>query len=86
MTPIPTTDLSVDEIQLGQFETWARPDREGLFARLRAERPISFHEEGEFPGVPKGPGFWSAVRYERLRRSQAMAGGSSDTAITPAMM
>jgi len=69
MKPLPTTDLSVDQIQLGQFETWGRPDRDGLFAKLRAERPVSFHEEGEFPGIPKGPGFWSLVRYEDVVRA-----------------
>jgi len=68
MTSLPTTDLSVDEIQLGQLETWARPDREGMFAKLRAERPVSFHEEGEFPGIPKGPGFWAATRYADVVR------------------
>ena len=38
--PIPTTDLAVDEIQLGDIEQWMRPDREGIFAKLRAEAPI----------------------------------------------
>jgi cytochrome P450 len=64
----PTTDLAVDDIKLGAFEVWARPDREGIFAKLRAERPVSFHEEGEFPGVPKGPGFWSVTRYADVVR------------------
>ncbi|MFM8410175.1 MAG: cytochrome P450, partial [Alphaproteobacteria bacterium] len=63
MTPIPTTDLSVDEIRLGQPETWLRPDREGIFAKLRAERPVSFQEEPEVPGFPKGPGYWAIVRH-----------------------
>src|SRR5262245_48732236 len=64
----PTTDLAVDQIQLGAPETWARSDREGIFAKLRAERPVSFHEEPEFVGFPKGPGFWSAVRYDDIVR------------------
>ncbi len=37
----PTTDLSLDDIQLGDFEMWIRPDREGIFAKLRAEAPIT---------------------------------------------
>jgi len=65
----PSTDLAVDDIQLGAAETWARPDRDGLFAKLRAEKPISFHEEPEFIGFPKGPGFWSLVRYEDVVRA-----------------
>jgi cytochrome P450 len=45
MPPAPTvvteTDLTVDEINLGDGEIWLRPDREGVFAKLRAERPVS---------------------------------------------
>ena len=69
MTSTPTTDLPVDQIALGAADTWGRPDREGLFARLRAERPVSFHEEPEFIGFPKGPGFWSLVRYDDVVRA-----------------
>jgi cytochrome P450 len=69
MIPTPTTDLPVDAIALGGADTWARPDREGIFARLRAERPVSFHEEPEFIGFPKGPGFWSLVRYDDVVRA-----------------
>ena len=68
MTPIPTTDLRADDIQLGSPDIWSRPDREGIFAKLRAERPVSFHEEPEFIGFPKGPGFWAVVRHEDVQR------------------
>src|SRR6476660_3238086 len=64
--PIPTTDLAVDEIRLGDIEQWMRPDREGIFAKLRAEAPVSFHEEAEVPPeipYPQGPGFWALTRY-----------------------
>ena len=66
--PIPSTNLAVDDIRLGDFETWTRPDREGLFAKLRAERPVSFHEEPVPPldlgfDFPQGPGFWAVSRY-----------------------
>jgi cytochrome P450 len=64
-----TTDLAVDDIQLGRPEVWARPDREGIFAKLRDERPVSFHEEPEFIGFPKGPGFWSLTRYDDVVRA-----------------
>ncbi|HJW69059.1 MAG TPA: cytochrome P450 [Candidatus Binatia bacterium] len=69
MIPTPATDIPVDAIALGGADTWARPDREGMFARLRAERPVSFHEEPEFIGFPKGPGFWSLVRYDDVVRA-----------------
>jgi cytochrome P450 len=59
----PTTDLSVDEIRRGEPALWLRKDREGIFAKLRAERPVSFHEEPEFPEFPRGAGFWSLTRY-----------------------
>ena len=64
MIPIPQTDLSVDEIKLADAEFWTRPDRDACFAKLRAERPVSWHEEFEYPGLPKGPGFWAVTRWE----------------------
>ena len=65
----PTTDLALDDIRLGDPALWLRPEREGIFAKLRAERPVSFHEEREFPGVPKGPGFWAVTRYADVVRA-----------------
>jgi cytochrome P450 len=58
--------LRVDEIKLADVAFWTRPeeDREGAFALLRRERPVSWHEEFEYPGLPKGPGFWSVTRWE----------------------
>ena len=63
---LPTTDLALDDIRLGDIEQWMTPDREGIFAKLRAERPVSFHEEPAPPpemGIPQGPGFWAVTRY-----------------------
>jgi cytochrome P450 len=65
-TDLPTTSLAVDDIRLGDIEQWMRPDREGIFAKLRAERPVSFHDEPVPPpeiGIPQGPGFWALTRY-----------------------
>jgi methyl-branched lipid omega-hydroxylase len=65
--PIPTTDLALDDIHLGDIEQWMRPDREGIFAKLRAERPVSFHTEPVPPpevNFPQGPGFWAVTRYD----------------------
>jgi cytochrome P450 len=64
----PTTDLAVGDIALGSADLWSRRDRDGIFARLRAERPVSFHEEPDFPGFPKGPGFWALVRHDDVVR------------------
>ena len=63
---LPRTDLALDDIRLGDIEQWMRPDREGIFAKLRAERPISFQEEPVPPpeyDFPQGPGFWALTRY-----------------------
>jgi len=50
--------LGVDEIDLSDLEFWKRPieEREGAFATLREERPVSFHEEPELEIIPKGAG------------------------------
>jgi len=66
--PIPTTSLSLDEIKLSETELWMGPEREGAFAKLRAERTVSFQEEFEPPPevaamVPRGPGYWAVTRY-----------------------
>ncbi len=66
LEPVPTTTLGVDDIRLGELETWLRPDREGVFAKLRAEAPISFHAEPVPPPevpFPQGPGFWALTRH-----------------------
>ena len=61
----PRSVLSVDEIRLSEREFWLRPaeEREGAFATLRRERPISFHEEPELEILPKGPGYWSVTKH-----------------------
>ncbi len=65
----PQTSLKLDDISLADVLFWQLPgsEREGAFAKLRAERPISWHEEFEYPGVPKGPGFWAVTRYHDLQ-------------------
>lgn len=62
----PTTDLALADIRLGELETWMRPDREGIFTKLRDEAPVSFHAEPVPPPdstFPQGPGFWAITRY-----------------------
>lgn len=64
----PSTTLQVDDIRFGDILFWQLPpaERDAAFAVLRAQRPVSWHEEFEYPGVPKGPGFWSITRYDDL--------------------
>ena len=68
----PKEVLSVDEIDLGNFDFWVKPieAREGAFLTLRRERPISFHEEPEPPPeipIPRGSGFWALVKHADIQ-------------------
>ncbi len=62
----PRTDLAVDDIDLSDPEFWALPEeeREGAFALLRRERPISFHDERGYGPFPAGPGYWALTRHQ----------------------
>ena len=62
--------IELDDVNLSdpEFWTWPRDEREGAFAVLRDERPVAFFEEMDFPGLPKGPGYWALSRYEDVRR------------------
>jgi cytochrome P450 len=67
----PKLPAHVDEVDLSNIEFWSRPieEREGAFALLRRDRPISFHEEFDPPPeipLPKGPGYWSVTRHADL--------------------
>jgi methyl-branched lipid omega-hydroxylase len=62
----PRTDLTVDDIDLSDPEFWALPEeeREGAFALLRREQPISFHAERGYGPFPAGPGYWALTRHQ----------------------
>jgi len=66
MIPAPYTALTIDDIKLADVAFWSLPDRErdAAFTLLREQRPVSWHEEMEYPGLPKGPGFWAVTRWE----------------------
>jgi len=61
----PREVLAVDDIHLSDPLFWQRPleEREGAFATLRRERPVSFHEEPEVVVLPRGPGYWAITRH-----------------------
>jgi cytochrome P450 len=77
----PVRALAVDEIDLSDPEFWLRPpeEREGAFATLREERPVSFHAEREFPPLPVGVGYWALTRHadvlEVSRRADLFCSG-----------
>lgn len=61
----PREVLAADEINLSDPLFWDRPleEREGAFATLRRERPVSFHEEPDIAILPRGPGYWSVTKH-----------------------
>jgi len=61
----PRSDVAVDDIDLSTFEFWALPEeeREGAFATLRRERPISRQVEYGVGPFPPGPGYWAVTRH-----------------------
>jgi cytochrome P450 len=80
----PRLPPSVESIHLDQLEFWTAPpeEREGAFALLRRERPMSFHQEFEPPPeipLPRGPGYWAVTRHADVvtasRRSDLFCSG-----------
>ncbi len=59
-------EVPLDEIDLGSWKFWVLDDdlRDGAFATLRREAPISFHQPLETPGVESGAGHWALTRFE----------------------
>jgi methyl-branched lipid omega-hydroxylase len=68
-TPPPHVPLA--EIDLGTLEFWERDDdlRDGAFATLRRESPISFFEVPEFAGFPAGAGHWALTTFDDVRHA-----------------
>jgi cytochrome P450 len=54
------------DIDMGTLGFWARDDtfRDGAFATLRREAPITFVTEIEFDGFQAGPGHWALMRFD----------------------
>jgi cytochrome P450 len=73
----PPPEVPRDSINLGTWEFWEQDDdlRDGAFATLRRESPISFFPEAvpgmdeddtgqQFEGFQPGPGHWALTRYD----------------------
>jgi cytochrome P450 len=84
----PRVPDDVDSVDLSDPEFWRLPDaeREGAFALLRREKPMSFHAEFEPPPeipLPRGPGYWAVTRYadvlEASRQSDVFCSGQGIT-------
>lgn len=63
-TPPPEVPLS--DVDLGSLEFWGRDDdfRDGAFATLRREAPVSFWPALELPGFTGGAGHWALTRHD----------------------
>ena len=62
----PPPDIPVADIHLESMDFWGLDDdaRDGVFATLRREAPISFWPAIEFEGVSVGPGYWSLTKLD----------------------
>lgn len=58
--------VDLSEIDLGSWRFWSRDDdfRDGAFATLRREAPVSFHAPITGEGVDAGAGHWALARYD----------------------
>lgn len=59
-------EVPLDDVKLGTLEFWGRDDtfRDGAFATLRREAPITFFSEVEFEGFEHGAGHWALTRFD----------------------
>jgi cytochrome P450 len=62
----PPPHVDREDVDLGRLEFWDLDDdrRDGAFATLRRESPVSFHETPEFAGFPAGAGHWALTTLE----------------------
>ena len=61
----------MSDIDLGSWEFWAQDDdlRDGAFATLRRDAPVSWHPEFVQEGVEPGRGHWAVTRYDDVFRA-----------------
>lgn len=62
----PPQRVALSDIDLGSWRFWQRDDdfRDGAFATLRQEAPVSFHEPITGEGLNAGAGHWALARYD----------------------
>lgn len=62
----PPLDVPLADVDLGSVRFWGRDDdfRDGAFATLRREAPISFHRAIQVDGRPEVAGHWALTRYD----------------------
>lgn len=54
------------EVELGSWQFWREDDdiRDGAFAALRRDAPVSYHPACVLDGVPESHGHWAVTRYD----------------------
>jgi methyl-branched lipid omega-hydroxylase len=64
-------DVPLSDINLGSWDFWALDDdlREGAFATLRREAPVSLQPEFVLEGAVQGRGHWAITRYDDVFRA-----------------
>jgi methyl-branched lipid omega-hydroxylase len=62
----PPPEIPLADIDLGSLDFWELDDdvRDGAFATLRREAPISFWPAIELPGFPAGEGHWALTKLD----------------------
>jgi cytochrome P450 len=62
----PPPDVPIADINLGSWDFWALDDeiRDGAFATLRREAPVSHQPEFVQDGFTQGRGHWAVTRYD----------------------
>jgi methyl-branched lipid omega-hydroxylase len=63
---VPPPSVPLAGIDLGSLDFWACDEdvRDGAFATLRHDAPVSFFEVADYAGFPGGAGHWAFTRYE----------------------
>jgi methyl-branched lipid omega-hydroxylase len=67
----PPPDVPLAEIDLGSLDFWSADDdiRDGAFATLRREAPISFFEVPDWAGFAGGAGHWALTTFDDVHQA-----------------
>jgi cytochrome P450 len=67
----PPPDVPLADIDLGSLDFWALDDdlRDGAFATLRRESPVTFFEVPKIDGFPTGPGHWALTSFDDVHHA-----------------
>jgi cytochrome P450 len=68
---VPPPDVPLADIDFGTIDFWQVDDdlRDGAFATLRRESPITFFEVPEFAGFAAGAGHWALTRFHDIHHA-----------------